>query len=308
MNEFELIQRYLVQPNPPESVRVGNGDDCAVFAVNPGYELCISIDATIAGRHVPLVTPGALFAERALRRALSDLAACGATPKYLLISLTSDDFEPTWIGHFGETVHRFCADWQMTLLGGDLSRGPTAAHITVLGEVPAGQAIRRGGARAGDQIVFFGPDCGGARAYLEVLAGHQDVALWQARYWYPEPQIRCGLQLCGQATACIDVSDGLLQDLQHLLEAASEPLRAALSGAHVPLCAGLVEAFGRDQALQMALTGGDDYGLLATLPDQHPMIAQGHWLGQLTSADSPHIELDGELLSGPEWAGWDHSR
>ena len=89
MNEFELIQRYLVQPNPPESVRVGNGDDCAVFAVNPGYELCISIDATIAGRHVPLVTPGALFAERALRRALSDLAACGATPKYLLISFTS---------------------------------------------------------------------------------------------------------------------------------------------------------------------------------------------------------------------------
>ena len=308
MNEFELIQRFLKQPDPPESVRVGNGDDCAVFAVTPGYELCVSVDATIAGRHVPLSTSGALFAERALRRALSDLAACGARPKYLLMSLTSEDFAPSWIRDFGATAQRFCADWQMTVLGGDLSKGPTAAHITVFGDVPAGQAIRRHGARVGDQIVFFGPDCGGARAYLEVLAGHPGTPLWQTRYWYPEPQIQCGLQLRGQASACIDVSDGLLQDLRHLLEAAAEPLRAELQSAQVPLCAGLVDAFGRDAALRMALTGGDDYGLIATLPAQHPLITEGHWLGQLTQAEFPQISLDGEVLSDTQWAGWDHSR
>lgn len=309
MNEFELIHQYLKQSEPPSSaVRVGHGDDCAVFAVRPEYELCVSVDATLEGRHVPVGTSGDLFAQRAFRRALSDLAACGATPKYLLSSLSSTDLAPQWVRAFGETVRAQCGQWKMTLLGGDLSKGPTAAHLTVFGEVPAGQAMTRGGAQEGDAIVYFGTDCGGARAYLEVLSGHPAVPLWHTRYWFPEPQCVLGEQLRGHATACIDVSDGLLQDLMHLLAAASAPLCAELRRDAVPLCAGLTEAFGATEALRMALTGGDDYGLIATLPKHHPLVASGHFLGTLSSAPAPCLSLDGQPVALTEWAGWDHGR
>lgn len=309
VNEFELIHQYLKQPEPPHSeVRVGHGDDCAVFSVRPTHELCVSVDATLEGRHVPMGTSGDLFAQRAFRRALSDLAACGATPKYLLSSLSSVDFAPDWIRAFGETLHSLCRQWGMTVLGGDLSKGPTAAHLTVFGEVPVGQAMTRRGAQAGDAIVYFGSDCGGARAYLEVLSGHAAVPVWQTRYWFPEPQCALGEQLRGHATACLDVSDGLLQDLMHVLNAASSPLCAELRSDAVPMCAGMVEAFGATEALRMALTGGDEYALIATLPHADPLVAAGHVLGTLSTSQAPCLSLDGQVISVAEWAGWDHSR
>ena len=141
----------------------------------------------ITGCHVPYVSSRWLRG-KASGRGLSDLAAMGAEPKSVLLSLTLPTLEPGWIDHFANRFHQLCVRFGVDLIGGDTTKGPLSAHLTVLGQVPKGSAVTRRGLKSGDDLWLFGPDLGGARAYLDVLDGQEpDHEIWAERYWRPEP-------------------------------------------------------------------------------------------------------------------------
>lgn len=288
---------------------VGNGDDAAVIDPSPGSQWVVSVDAVVAGRHVPARCPPEGFATRLVGRGLSDLAAMGATPRHVLLSLTLPEFTPEWVGAFSEKLHQRLVQLGVSLIGGDTTRGPLAAHLTVIGEVPSGQAFTRRGACDGDRLWLYGRDLGGPRAYLAVLEGTlPEHPVWAERYWRPVPQIESGIALRGLAHAAIDVSDGLCQDLLHLLDAAEKPLLAELDSHALPLVEGLEAAIGRSQALEYALTGGDDYVLLVAAPADAMMPAGGVPIGTLRHAGEAALSLDGQPLPLHWTLGWDHSR
>lgn len=308
MNEFELIQKYFKKDPLDPFVVLGNGDDAAVFAPRYDSEAVISVDAVIAGRHVPDLCPPDGFAARLMGRGLSDLAAMGATPRYVLLSLSLPTLEPGWVDHFASRFHQLCVRFGVDLIGGDTTKGPLSAHLTVIGDVPRGKAIDRDGLKAGDDLWLFGPDLGGARAYLGVLnQGEQDQEIWAERYWRPEPQIDSGIALRGVANAMIDISDGLCQDLLHLLNRATESTAVNLQSRKLPLCEHLVARLGLDKALEYALTGGDDYCLLASIPPDLRVPPNGKLIGMVVKSESDRILLDGNPLPEFWQLGWDHN-
>ena len=308
MNEFELIQKYFKKDPLDPFVVVGNGDDAAVFAPRDDSEGVISVDAVIAGRHVPDLCPPDGFAARLIGRGLSDLAAMGATPRYVLLSLSLPALESGWVDRFANRFHQLCVRFGVDLIGGDTTKGPLSAHLTVFGDIPKGEAIGRDGLKAGDDLWLFGPDLGGARAYLAVLnQGEQDQKTWAERYWHPEPQIDSGIALRGVANAMIDISDGLCQDLLHLLDRATKTTAVNLQSRTLPLCEHLVTRFGSDKALEYALTGGDDYCLLASIPPGLQVPPSGKRIGMVVKRESDRILLDGEPLPASWQLGWDHN-
>ncbi len=309
MNEFELIQKYFKKDPLDPFVVIVNGDDAAVFAPRDNVEAVISVDAVVAGRHVPDLCPPDGFAARLIGRSLSDLAAMGATPRYVLLSLSLPAFEPGWVDHFSSRFHQLCVRFGVDLIGGDTTKGPLSAHLTVIGDVPKGRAIGRDGLKAGDDLWLFGPDLGGARAYLAVLnQGEQNQEIWAERYWRPEPQLDSGVALRGVANAMIDISDGLCQDLQHLLDRATKTTAVNLQSRTLPLCEHLVTRFGLDKALEYALTGGDDYCLLASIPPNSRVPPGGTRIGMVVKRDSHRILLDGKPLPDFWKLGWDHDQ
>ena len=309
MKEFELIETFFRRDPLDPAVTLGNGDDAAVFHTEPDRETVISVDSVLLGRHVPSSCPPEGFAARLLGRGLSDLAAMGARPRYVLLSLTLPIFEPSWIEHFAARFHQLCVRFGVDLIGGDTTKGPLSGHLTVIGDVPKGKAIRREGAKIGDDLWVFGPDLGGARAYLEVLESSlEDQVVWAERYWYPEPQLMKGQALSSVANAMIDISDGLCQDLMHLLNASETSLLANIQSDCIPLCTELEQTLGIALALEYSLTGGDDYCLLAAISPDIEVPDGGFKIGSLISSKTSSIMLDGKALP-PHWKmGWDHSR
>lgn len=310
MNEFELIRRYFRRDvDAPESVVVGIGDDAAVIQPTPETQTVVSVDSVIAGRHVPAICSGEGFAQRLLARGVSDLAAMGATPRHVLLSLTLPNFDAGWVDGFAERFHQLAVQWGLHLIGGDTTRGHLSAQVTVLGEVDGDGAIRRSGASAGDVVWLVGEPLGAPRAYLDVLDGSvPEHTLWSQRYWHPMPLIEAGQALAGLANACIDVSDGLCQDLMHVLDAAAQPLIAELDIDALPMTADLVSQFGADIALEYALTGGDEYCLLCTLPAGVTPPVAAEAIGELVASDECGIRLNGQPLPEHWQLGWDHSR
>jgi thiamine-monophosphate kinase len=309
VNEFELIQTYFQRDALDPSVILDNGDDAAVFSPRLDCETVVSVDSVIAGRHVPDLCPPDGFAARLIGRGLSDLAAMGATPRYVLLSLSLPTLEVGWVEHFAQRFHQLCVRFGVDLIGGDTTKGPLSAHITVIGDVPTGMAVSRQGLKPGDDLWLFGPDLGGARAYLDVLLNTQaDHALWAERYWRPEPQFDFGIALRDVASAMIDISDGLCQDLMHLVERAKKPASIKLQSKMIPLCADLVDRLGTQTALEYALTGGDDYCLLASIPSTARVPEGGHRIGLVVQPENESILLDGQPLPASWQLGWDHSR
>lgn len=268
MGEFDLIDRYLKRP--VRQADVGIGDDCAIWTPRAGHQLAISTDMLVEGRHFLSTVDPARLGHKSLAVNLSDLAACGATPQVFFLSLALPRLEESWLEGFSRGLFALADAHGIELIGGDTTQGPLNISITVMGDVPMGQAILRSGAQAGDDLYVSG-HLGDARLALEAFRGH--VALPQLvfesarlRMETPSPRVALGQSLRGLATAMADISDGLLGDLGHIL-------RASQVGAVIdwPACLPLLaasQAWPCPEALALTcvLSGGDDYELVFAAP------------------------------------------
>jgi thiamine-monophosphate kinase len=270
MGEFDLIARYFARP--VRRSPVGVGDDCALLQPAPGMQLAVSTDLLVEGRHFLSTVDPRRLGHKALAVNLSDLAACGARPLAFTLSLCLPHVDEAWLAAFADGMFALADAHDCELVGGDTTRGPLCINITVFGEVPSGTALLRSGARAGDDLWVSGT-LGDARLALEAFRGTVSLpqSVFEAarlRLEQPQPRLALGCALRGVATSAIDISDGLLGDLQHVLDrsgvgatveaAAARPLLAASAGCALPA----------DRIDALVLAGGDDYELAFTAPVQ----------------------------------------
>ncbi|MCE4553868.1 thiamine-phosphate kinase [Pelomonas cellulosilytica] len=268
MGEFDLIRRYFQRP-AGVGVEVGVGDDCAVLAPTPGARWLVSSDMLVEGRHFLSTVDPARLGHKALAVNLSDLAACGATPRGFTLALALPRVDDAWLAGLSRGLFALADAHACPLVGGDTTQGPLNLCITVFGEALAGQALLRSGARVGDDIWVSGR-LGDARLALEVFRGAVALAgdgftQVRAAMECPTPRVALGQALRGIATAVIDVSDGLLGDLGHILAASGVGARIDVDA--LPRSAVLAaQAAGLQRVCVLA--GGDDYELVFTAPPQ----------------------------------------
>ncbi len=308
MGEFDLIRRHFWRTAAARAdsggVLLGNGDDCALLAPAPGMTLAVSTDMLVAGRHfLPDVDPQAL-GHKALAVNLSDLAAMGARPLALTLALAVPEPNDAWLQAFARGLLDLADAHGCTLVGGDTTAGPLTLCLTVFGEVPAAQASRRSGAQVGDDVWVSGT-LGDACVGLALVQGRHiaggaididtaHAAYLRQRLERPTPRVALGLALLGLAHAAIDVSDGLLADLGHVLAAsgvaAELEVPALLAGALHPALQRLPLA----EALSAVLAGGDDYELVFTAaPSQRAAVQQA-----AAQAATPVTRI-GRIVAGP---------
>jgi thiamine-monophosphate kinase len=320
MGEFDFIEQLRERLGGIGAGRIalGIGDDAALWTPPPGHSVVACCDTLIAGRHVPDDTDPADIAFKALAVNLSDLAAMAAEPVAALLALSLPTAPtPAW-------TQAFCSGWAdlagihgVALAGGDTTAGPVLAMtVTALGLVPVGEALRRDGARAGDGVYVSGwlGDAAGGLA-LWSRRTQPAIAPLAARLARPQPRLALGRALRGVASAAIDVSDGLLADLGHVLTASG--VGAELDLDLLPLSPALLSAAGLDQARSWALAGGDDYELCFTAP---PTRAAA--LAAAATASGTAVRRIGRIVEGvgvqlrdrgvpmplPARAGWEHFR
>lgn len=278
MGEFDLIARYFRQP--VHRAALGVGDDCALLRITPGHQLAVSSDMLVQGRHFHEGTDPQALGHKALAVNLSDLAACGAQPLAFTLALALPAADPAWLEPFARGLLALAHAHDCELVGGDTTAGPLNICITVFGEVPASGAgslaLLRSGARLGDDIYVSGT-VGDARLALEALQGRWSLPLAvrdtaQRRLHTPTPRIALGLALRGLASAAIDISDGLLGDLGHVLQASGVGARLALPApGSLMACGGeaLDACVPQADQLDCVLAGGDDYELAFTAAPEH---------------------------------------
>jgi thiamine-monophosphate kinase len=298
--EFELIARYFAPLAAGTPGALGLEDDVGLIAPSAGCELVATTDTVIAGVHFGAADPPDLIARKALRVNLSDLAAKGAAPRAYLLALSiAPATSEAWIAAFADGLRADQAAFGVGLLGGDTTRtpGPLTATITALGEAPAGQAIRRSGARPGDDVYVSGT-VGDAALGLGVIQGRYpdlpgDLAdQLRRRYLVPEPRVALGLALRGLAHAAADVSDGLVADLGHI--AAASGVGAVIDTARMPLSpAAEAVAAGDPPAVVVALTGGDDYEIAFTAAPR-----DARRIGRAAAAAGVRITAIGRIEAG----------
>jgi len=272
LGEFELIERYFTRP--VRRAVLGVGDDGALLASVPDTQWCVSSDMLVEGRHFLATVPPQRLGHKALAVNLSDLAACGAEPLAFTLALALPRADETFLQGFAEGMWALADRHGIELVGGDTTAGPLNICITAIGQLPAGQALLRSGARAGDELWVSGT-LGDARAALECFRGTLavDAAAFErlrCAMELPEPRMALGKRLRGIAHSAIDVSDGLLGDLAHILRRSG--VGARLDADALPrsaVLAGLAPAL----QLECLLHGGDDYELLfSAAPAQHESV------------------------------------
>ncbi len=275
MGEFDLIDRFFKRP--VRQADLGIGDDCALLSPRPGHQLALSADMLVEGHHFLSTVDPACLGHKSLAVNLSDLAACGAEPRAFLLSLALPRADETWLQGFSQGLLALADAHGCELIGGDTTQGPLNIAITVIGDVPQGQALLRSGARTGDHIYVSGT-VGDARLALEAFRGTLSLpeavfASCRARMEQPTPRVALGMALRGIASAAADISDGLLGDLGHILRQSGVGARLELDAclsllrSH-PHCL-LPEAWWRT----CVLSGGDDYELVFTAaPNQHEAV------------------------------------
>ena len=265
LGEFDLIAKYFTRS--VKRAALGVGDDCALFASSPGTQLAVSSDMLVEGRHfLPTVAPQRL-GHKALAVNLSDLAACGAKPIAFTLALALPRVDEVFLAGFAQGLLALADQHECELIGGDTTQGPLNLCITVFGEVPTGQALLRSGARAGDELYASGT-LGDARAALEVFRGLLSLpgpAFDSVRLAMetPQPRVALGMALRGIATSAIDVSDGLLGDLAHILRRSN--VGATVDVDAVPRSA-VLATLPAAQQQEFTLAGGDDYELVFSAP------------------------------------------
>ena len=273
LGEFDLIQKDFTRA--VQRAAVGVGDDCALFVPAPGMQLAVSSDMLVEGRHFLSTVNPERLGHKALAVNLSDLAACGARPLAFTLALALPRADEVFLAAFSRGLLALADAQVCELIGGDTTQGPLNICITVFGEVPAGQALLRSGAQAGDDIYVSGT-LGDARLALEVFRGTlslsgADFDAVRAAMECPQPRVALGQALRGVAHSAIDVSDGLLGDLSHILrrsDVGATLVVAALPSS--PVLRSLPEA----QQREFTLAGGDDYELVFTAATDR--VAQVH--------------------------------
>ena len=315
-SEFALIRQHFTRPVRHTDLAVG--DDAALIRPAAGMQLAISTDMLVAGTHFFADTDPADLGWKALAVNVSDLAAMGAAPRWVVLAASLPAADEAWIAAFAGGFFACCEAFGIDAIGGDTTRGPLNLCPTISGEVPTGQAITRAGAHPGDELWISGAPGRAAlglahlRGEIELAESHRDDCL--AALQRPQPRVALGLALRGLATAMLDVSDGLLGDLGHILEQSG--VGALIDEAALPLAALLAACGDPVRALRACTSGGDDYELLFTAPaGRHDDLASLaahlglplHCIGMITSAAGA-LQLrhrDGRL-SSLSASGYDH--
>ena len=322
MGEFDLIAHYFKRP--VRRAALGVGDDCALLAPTPGMRLAVSSDMLVQGRHFFADVDPRTLGHKALAVNLSDLAACGAQPLAFTLALALPSVDEPWLRDFAAGMFALADAHGCELVGGDTTKGPLNICITVFGEVAPAQALLRSGAQAGDDIYVSGT-LGDARLALEALQGRltlpaATLAAARQRLESPSPRVALGMALRGIATSAIDVSDGLLGDLQHIADASSCGARidasvtSSLIAAHA-LWTGANSPFNTDLVRQCTLAGGDDYELCFTAPAHARAAVQTaaaaadtpvHRIGSITTGTGVVVhDAQGAILD-TQLASFDH--
>lgn len=288
ISEFELIQHFFNQEKTSRSdVIQGIGDDAAVLQPPIGQQLVVTTDTLVAGQHFPKNAAPADIGYKALAVNLSDLAAMGAEPAWILLALTLPTADEFWLKEFTQSFFSLLNRFQCQLVGGDITQGPLSITIQALGFVPSKKVLLRSGAQVGDRIYVTGTlgDAGLALAYLQKKTSHlftqEQIKFFIARLNRPEPRIPVGLALRGIASSAIDISDGLAADVGHVLSASK--VGAEIDLTKLPLSAPLKE-LAQDEAYQFALSAGDDYELCFTVSASHESELQS----RMQAIDCPY--------------------
>ncbi|MBB5190250.1 thiamine-monophosphate kinase [Silvimonas terrae] len=267
MNEFDLIKRYFNPSTQPVVADLGIGDDAALFTPQPGFQLAISVDMLVSGRHFFADVDPWRLGYKALAVNLSDMAAMGAAPRWFTLALALPEANPAWLAAFSQGMFALAAEHQVELVGGDTTRGPLTISIQIAGEVESGTALTRGAAGAEDDVWVSGVLGAAAAAVahrVEALSlAEEALARCQDRLELPTPRVALGRALRHLASACLDLSDGIVGDLAHIC--ARSDLRAELVASQLPIDPALA-VLPLSLQQKFALTGGDEYELCFCAP------------------------------------------
>ena len=311
-HEFDLIARIRQRAAARGDVVLGIGDDCALLAPPPGMQLAVTMDALNVGVHFPPDTAPADIGWKALAVNLSDLAAMGAQPAWGTLSLSLPQGDAAFVDGFLDGFLALAAQHRFALVGGDTTRGPLSIALTAHGLVEPGQALRRDGARVGDDVWVSGTLGDAAGALRQWQAGAAMSPALQARLYRPTPRVALGRALRGIASSCIDVSDGLLADLAHICRASG--VGAEVDVDALPASEALWQAFDADDRRFLQAAGGDDYELCFTVPESagdalaRALAEAGTGatrIGTVTAGEGVRPTLAGAAWSAPA-TGWRH--
>lgn len=278
LGEFDLIRKYFTSPSFRPDVTLGVGDDCAIVSIPPGKQLAVSTDTLVDTVHFPPGTSAEDIAYKAVAVNLSDLAAMGATPAWVTLALSFPRVDLDWIKAFSETFTTMAGQYNVQLIGGDITRGPLSITVQAMGLIDPAHCMRRDGARPGDLIYVsgtLGDAAMGLRMWQQGEAADRDAAWLIDRLKRPEPRVKLGIQVAAFCQCAIDISDGLVADLGHIL--AASRCGATVHTEKIPLSHQLLEHANNNDGVdwELVLTGGDDYELCMVVSeaDERKLLA-----------------------------------
>ncbi|WP_283789069.1 thiamine-phosphate kinase [Bermanella sp. WJH001] len=284
MNEFELIKQFFQQPSLAFSnayLRQGIGDDCATLNIPSEYDLHLSLDTLVEGVHFPHHANPFDIATRALAVTISDLAAMAATPIAFTLGITLPSKDENWLKQFSDGLVHAAQYYQCPLIGGDTTKGPSLVmSLQVHGITKKGEGLKRSGAQVGDKVYVSNTLGDGAGALPLVLKEPRLNTGLAEHFYKPIAQIKFAQKIKSYASSCLDISDGLIQDLNHICKASHVAMN--IEPNLIPLSPLLIQTYGREQALKYALTGGDDYQLAYTAKQ----CEQGVCIGEVVEGDN----------------------
>ena len=318
MGEFDLIKRYFSRKSLQNDVILSVGDDCAITSIPTGYQLAITTDTLVEGTHfLPSISPADL-AYKSVAVNLSDLAAMGATPTWMSLALTLPEIKEAWLAEFSQSLFAILDRYGVSLIGGDTTKGPLSITLTAQGFLPENQGLFRHQAKVGDWI-FVSGFLGDSAAGLDLLLQNRKIENESDRYFIqrhlrPTPRVELGLALRSFSCCSLDISDGLLADLGHILERSQVGAEIYLE--NLPLSRHLCTQYEQTQAEKFALTGGEDYELCFTVSEEkreemeQVLSSQGikvTCIGKILPQTSGlNLLKNGEKVALPEHCGFDH--
>lgn len=322
MGEFELIERYFnaSKRSPRKDVLLAIGDDCAITTLQPNQQLAISTDTLVCGTHFLSSISPADLAYKAVAVNLSDLAAMGAEPAWISLALTLPEIDHPWLSEFSESLFAILDHYNVDLIGGDTTKGHLSLTVTAQGIVPKDRAMFRHNAKVGDWI-FVSGTLGDSAAGLALLLDKRKIENESDRYLVqrhlrPTPRVLFGLTIAPFAHSAIDISDGLLADLGHILKRSQ--CGATIELEQLPVSDALLSRYARGEAEQLALTGGEDYELCFTVSHQNrPQLEKALThigvpfccIGQIRPAkEGLTLTRAGKKVAIPSQIGFDHFR